>query len=107
MRDKLQSLVEDLTYEKTMSRYSDTVDVCTQLLRRLNDIIATEQPAATVKAGWLFKDRHGFWWDACKPELFADGVWARSEDAWVAGFIIDPWPDQPDGGPDCLLEVKS
>lgn len=111
MKDKLQALVDELNH---YCQYGDTVGISWVKTRVLNlmDRLATEPPAVTVRKGWVCKDGDGSLnWFAAKPEWYpSHKEWATPEptgDDWTeASCITDPWPDKPNGGPECLLEVK-
>jgi len=64
---------------------------------------------ASVRKGWLCKDMYGFWWCNEKPEWAGYGSWHRSDpDSMIEEvhrIITDPWPDHPNGGPECVMEV--
>jgi hypothetical protein len=63
-----------------------------------------------IKPGWIVKDCHGLWWTDETP-FFDENQWQsaacnrRAADWQVMRCIADPWPDQPDGGPDCILQI--
>ena len=103
MREQLQALVNDIIDEIDELDEIPTVDA-DSLLIKLNAILATPDPAVTVQPGWYCKDGFGFWRFIAEP-TFA-GAWIgvrriRIQDS----AITDPWPDKPNGGPECVMEV--
>lgn len=66
-----------------------------------------------LKPGWIVKGVSGwlFWCSDPVRWLPEHKTWVstgKSMSAWasVTDCIVDPWPDKPDGGPECILEVK-
>jgi hypothetical protein len=101
MREQLQALVD---------RWHDRgIPSILWVLEELKRILAASPPVVSVKPGWLCKDRDGAWWCQQKPELFADGKW---ETPGICLYLskkafTDIWAtSHPNGGPECLLEVK-
>ena len=66
-----------------------------------------------LKPGWICKDQNSLWWTDLKPSFINNfdseiNAW-EGRGCWCAmrnNCIVDPWPDKPDGGPECILEVK-
>lgn len=115
MRDKLQALVEQMKSEhaEMLSVGGATALVCAvfhnTVIHKLESILATEPPAVKVRAGWYAKDFGGFWYFAEKP-VFMNGWWVVNYSVAydrVNRIVNDPWSQShPNGGPECLLEVK-
>jgi hypothetical protein len=111
MREQLQKLIESLN-----ERYSPSVPAENGLLvltaiEELNAILAANpEPAVRLRAGWVYKDAAGVWWSEKVP------YWVKSEECWdtlsgtayqwIDVVITDPWPDKPNGGPECVMEVR-
>ena len=105
MREQLQALVKDIKFIRNMNVMLDR----RRILMELESILATPDPAVTVRKGWVCKDRCAVRWSSKQPE------WAVRSELWItpAGsisvhvedFLNDPWPDKPDGGPECVIEV--
>lgn len=109
MRDKLQALVDHINKVKPDIAVSNMVahSVCDLVIEELESILATEPPAVTVRAGWVCKGWIGMHWTSEKPKWSESLGWSCFDDALIVDeCIIDPWPDKPNGGPECLLEVK-
>lgn len=115
IREQLQALVDELRLRLLDAELSDRrcVFEIPDLLR-LKAILATEPPAVTVRKGWLAKDSAGVAWYAARPNPTADGddfTWELSAHGIcqlcdeTGECITDPWPDHPNGGPECIMEV--
>ena len=66
-----------------------------------------------LNPGWICKDNNSLWWTDQKPPFntyFDPGEVSQWESRghWrvMRNCIVDPWPDKPNGGPECILEVK-
>lgn len=61
-----------------------------------------------IKPGWISKGRDGLYWFSAKPcwnYLYCE--WEQDDGQTFGAFcIVDPWPDKPDGGPECILEIR-
>ena len=113
MREQLQKLIESLN-----ERYSPSVPAENGLLvltaiEELNAILAANpEPAVRLRAGWIVKDGDGLTWLECTPVWYGlaeawGGQQTMSSSEWSdATCVIDPWPDKPNGGPECLMEVR-
>lgn len=81
----------------------------TAFVHKLEAIIAALPTAATLKPGWLAKDRFGLWYYSKKPSW--SGYWSGMRERGlnyeqVSAILTDPWSEShPNGGPECLLEV--
>lgn len=104
MREQLQSLV-DRWNDVANTCHEDgeqwTMSVCAD---ELETILATPDPAVTLCRGWLCKDHTGIYWQGWQPK------WNRmlgrfDQDQLMRVPVNDPWPDHPNGGPDCCMEV--
>lgn len=69
----------------------------------------------TMKAGWVCKDSLGLWWSDTNPSWreaqpfdCVDGLWySQTNFTYMTSVIFnDPWPDHPNGGPECILEIN-
>lgn len=106
IREQLQALVKDIRFTRNLSIMLDR----RRILMELESILATPDPAVTVRKGWIAKDITGVFWYREKPEWGGHGSWYPSDpDSYVSEYIgdiiTDPWPDKPDGGPECVIEV--
>lgn len=116
VREQLQALAKK--WRDKADQYSTPVEValCLSVSLDIESILATEPPAVTVRAGWITKDWTGVcWWDN-KPHWWADSPEVRKH-FWIHGSLhgrtvnctflfTDPWPDKPNGGPECCMEVR-
>lgn len=105
MREQLQALVKDIKFIRNMNVMLDR----RRILMELESILATPDPAVTVRKGWIAKCDFGLTWFPEKP-YWDRGTWICSGriaflDGVVEHIITDPWPDKPDGGPECVIEV--
>ena len=102
MREQIQELVDRW--------HNRGIPSILWVLEELKRIIATSPPVVSVKPGWVCKDAAGIWWSEKAP------YWTENPDRWnfLCGHdyqwciicITDPWPDHPNGGPECILEIK-
>lgn len=111
MREQLQALVDEMTDEIQMSERRPLID-SVSLRGKLRAILAASPQSVSVKPGWVCKDHGGcLTWFSAKPEWYPEHrEWAtpepNGEDWTEAGCVTDPWPDKPNGGPECIMEVK-
>ena len=110
MREQLQALVEQFRGRLLSADIADVRCIFDKFdLQQLESILATPEPAVTVRKGWVCKDKFGLWYYAMKPKW--SGYWYGIRQRGltcekVSKIITDPWPDHPNGGPECLMEVK-
>lgn len=118
MREQLQKLIDDeLLFINAIPDCDDFIDEKSArefFVRKLEAILAASLPSVQVKPGWVCKDSQGMCWFASEPvyvesrlqwELM-DSLWDDSTTLECERMVTDPWPDKPNGGPECLLEVK-
>lgn len=109
MRDKLAKLINDIIDGMDELAEVPVIDA-ESLLKKLESILATEPPAVTVRAGWVCKDNEGLLWFNDKPVWSSYCGWGGTSRTPLhyadAECITDPWPDKPNGGPECCMEVK-
>lgn len=102
MREQLQELVDRW--------HTRGIPSILWVLAELKRILAAEQPAVTVRAGWVCKDSHGLCFSKARPDWVHYGMWVSGtvdQRLFNVGWLItDPWPNKPNGGPECILEVK-
>lgn len=113
IREQLQALVDE--YKWLQSAWTETLLLDSKkVINNLESILATEPPAVTVRKGWVAKDSAGVAWYAANPIPNADGddfMWELSAHGIcqlvdeTGQCIDDPWPDKPNGGPECVMEV--
>lgn len=109
IREQLQALVDELRLRLLDAELSDRrcVFEIPDLLR-LKAILATPEPAVTVRKGWVCKDNSGIWWYSDKPFWDVGCEWWDNNGTMhqlLNGAITDPWPDHPNGGPECVMQV--
>lgn len=107
MREQLQKLIDKYLKREDDGGYSRIVSAQSVADELESILAANPEPVQLVKPGWLCKDRNGLVWCDEKPE-FSDW-WYTQPDSQVEELLdvlIDPWPDHPNGGPECLMEVR-
>ncbi len=102
IREQLQELVD--RYDRAPLTAS-----AGWVIGKLEAILAVSQPSPSVKPGWVCKDNKlGIFWSDMKP------IWDDTKRTWLHPrrciflyqAITDPWPNKPNGGPECLMEVR-
>lgn len=113
MREQLRRLIdEELQFINAIPDCDDFVDEKSArefFVRKLESILATPDPAVTVRKGWVAKCGFGLTWFPERP-YWDINTWICSGriaflDGVVEHIITDPWPDKPNGGPECVMEV--
>lgn len=70
----------------------------------------------TLKTGWMVKDNDGLWIMFCQdhPFWWCDALPCWDSKDFDAQYLKhgeafdcdDPWPNHPNGGPDCILNIS-
>lgn len=110
IREQLQALVEQFRGRMLSADIADVRCIFDKFdLQRLESILATPEPAVTVRKGWIAKDSAGIWWYSDKPFWDTSCEWWNNNGAipkLLQGAITDPWEtSHPNGGPECCVEV--
>ena len=107
MREQLQALLVELNDNIA---YGDTVGIGWVKSRIGRILAANPEPVVRLRPGWVAKDGDGLWWLEHKPVWYGESWGAQncmSATDWCDGeSIVDPWPDHPNGGPECWREVQ-
>jgi hypothetical protein len=121
MREQLQKLIDVMKqqHSEMLAVGNNLGLVCAifhnTTIHELEAILAANpEPAVRLRAGWVCKDREGLSWHTEKPWCGTDhyydnarhSVWVSNSCPNYEDCFTDPWPDKPNGGPECLMEVN-
>lgn len=113
MREQLQVLVDDWKRRSKFVAdenwlYGEGLSTAAD---ELEAILATPEPAVTVRKGWVCKGRSALKFCQVYPTWYTDdGNWGTDQacdEFYADGIITDPWEEShPNGGPECIMGVK-
>ena len=110
MREQLQKLIDKYLKREDDGGYSRIVSAQSVADELESILAANPEPVVRLRPGWVAKDSDGLWWLEHKPVWYGESWGAQncmSATDWCDGeSIVDPWPNHPNGGPDCWREVR-
>lgn len=112
MREQLQKLIHMLKLSHSAAftpEYREGLQLAIDEIEAI--LAANPEPVVRLRPGWLCKDYCGTHWFENKPTWHGDWNYTDDMSEWalmasdIGDGLIDPWPNHPNGGPECLMQV--